>query len=44
VRKVLYFLGQLSDRDVEWLIARGIKQRVPAGSRFDLALERLLSW
>jgi CRP-like cAMP-binding protein len=32
VRKVLYLLGQLSDLDVEWLIARGVKQQVPAGA------------
>jgi bacteriocin-type transport-associated protein len=32
VRKVLYLLGQLTDLDVEWLIARGAKQQVTAGT------------
>lgn len=32
MRKVLYLLGQLSDVDVEWLIAKGKKERIPAGT------------
>jgi bacteriocin-type transport-associated protein len=32
MRKVLYLLGQLSDSDVEWLIIRGRRQRIPAGT------------
>jgi CRP/FNR family transcriptional regulator, cyclic AMP receptor protein len=32
VRKILFLLGQLSDLDVEWLTAKGIKQRVPTGT------------
>jgi CRP-like cAMP-binding protein len=32
MRKVLYFLGQLSDTDVEWLIRHGARQQVPAGA------------
>ncbi len=31
MRKVLYILGQLSDSDVEWLIATGSKNRLCAG-------------
>jgi CRP-like cAMP-binding protein len=31
VRKALYLLGQLNDGDVEWLIARGARVRVPTG-------------
>jgi bacteriocin-type transport-associated protein len=31
MRKALYLLGQLSDADVEWMIAEGAKERVPAG-------------
>lgn len=33
MRKVLYILGQLDDRDVQWLAQAGIKRRVPAGHR-----------
>jgi bacteriocin-type transport-associated protein len=32
MRKVFFLLGQLSDLDVEWLLARGARQRVPAGT------------
>jgi CRP-like cAMP-binding protein len=32
MKKVLYLLGQLSDTDVEWLIARGTRQTIPAGT------------
>jgi CRP/FNR family transcriptional regulator, cyclic AMP receptor protein len=32
MRKVLYLLGQLTDADVEWLIANGARQRVAAGT------------
>lgn len=32
MRKVLFLFGQLSDGDVEWLFAHGLKQRVPAGT------------
>lgn len=32
MRKILYFLGQLSDSDLDWLIAQGIKKRLPPGS------------
>lgn len=31
MRKVLYILGELSDTDVEWLIATGMKQNLDAG-------------
>ena len=31
MRKVLYLLGQLSDGDVEWLIAAGVKEKLPPG-------------
>ena len=31
MRKALYLLGQLSDTDVEWMIAEGARQRIPAG-------------
>jgi CRP-like cAMP-binding protein len=32
MRKVLYLLGQLSDTDLEWLIAAGTRERVRAGT------------
>ena len=32
MRKVLYLLGELNDDDVEWLIANGTRQAVPAGA------------
>ena len=32
MRKVLYILGQLGDEDIEWLIANGRRERVPAGA------------
>ena len=32
MRKVLYLLGHLSDSDLEWMITRGSKRRVPAGT------------
>ncbi len=32
MRKVLCLLGQLSDTDIEWLMAHGRKVRVPAGT------------
>ncbi|MGN6136898.1 MAG: cyclic nucleotide-binding domain-containing protein, partial [Aureliella sp.] len=31
MRKVLYLFGQLNDSDLDWLIARGAKQRVSPG-------------
>ncbi len=31
MRKVLYILGGLDDNDVEWLIARGERRRLPSG-------------
>jgi CRP/FNR family cyclic AMP-dependent transcriptional regulator len=32
MRKALYLLGQLSDADVEWMIAHGRRERVRAGT------------
>lgn len=32
MRKVLYLLGQLSDADLEWLVAVGRKRDIPAGT------------
>src|SRR5437870_2515256 len=32
MKKVLYLLGQLSDTDVEWLIAHGSRQHVAPGT------------
>ncbi len=32
MRKVLYLLGELNDDDVEWLIANGTRQAIPAGA------------
>jgi CRP/FNR family cyclic AMP-dependent transcriptional regulator len=32
MKRVLYLLGQLSDLDVEWMMAKGRKERVPAGT------------
>ncbi len=32
MRKALYLLGQLSDNDVEWMIAEGARQRVADGT------------
>ena len=32
MRKALFFLGILSDSDIEWLISNGVKRRVAAGS------------
>ncbi|HIJ97287.1 MAG TPA: cyclic nucleotide-binding domain-containing protein [Desulfuromonadales bacterium] len=31
MRKVLYILGQLSDREVEWLAANGTRRSIPKG-------------
>jgi bacteriocin-type transport-associated protein len=31
MRKVLFILGQLDDADIEWLIANGSKEQIPAG-------------
>lgn len=31
-RKVLFILGELSDRDLDWMIATGHKKEVPAGT------------
>jgi CRP-like cAMP-binding protein len=31
MRHVLYILGDLDDDDVEWLLATGVRQRVPSG-------------
>lgn len=33
MRKVLYILGHLDDRDVDWLAHSGVKRCVPAGER-----------
>jgi CRP-like cAMP-binding protein len=32
MRKALYFLGVLSDTDIEWIIRNGTRARVPAGA------------
>jgi len=32
MRKALFFLGILSDGDIEWIIRNGTKKRVPAGT------------
>ena len=32
MRKVLFLFGELDDDDVEWMMATGRKQRIPAGS------------
>lgn len=32
MRKVLFLLGHLTDSDLEWMIARGQRQRIPAGT------------
>lgn len=32
MRKALYILGQLSDQDMEWLVAKGNKLKIPFGS------------
>ena len=32
MKKVLYIFGQLTDEDIEWLIANGKKERFMAGS------------
>jgi CRP-like cAMP-binding protein len=32
MRKVLYLLGQLDDRDVEWMIQKGKKERLQRGT------------
>ncbi len=32
MRKVLYILGELSDLDVDWMIAQGRKETVPGGA------------
>ncbi len=32
MRKILFLLSELSDSDLDWLIARGDKQRLPAGT------------
>jgi CRP/FNR family transcriptional regulator, cyclic AMP receptor protein len=31
MRKILFFLGQMNDSDVEWIIRHGRRQQVPAG-------------
>jgi len=33
MRRVLYLLGQLSDENIEWMIARGRREQAPAGTR-----------
>jgi len=33
MRKVLYILGQLTDRDVEWLATNGSRRTIPAGQK-----------
>ncbi len=32
MRRVLYMLGQLSDENIEWMIAKGKKKRAPVGT------------
>jgi CRP-like cAMP-binding protein len=32
MRKALFFLGILSDSDIEWIIRNGVKSRVPSGT------------
>jgi CRP/FNR family transcriptional regulator, cyclic AMP receptor protein len=32
LKKVLYFLGLLDDRDVDWLVRAGVKRTVPSGT------------
>jgi CRP-like cAMP-binding protein len=32
MRKILYLLGQLNDRDLEWMLATGRKETVPGGT------------
>lgn len=33
MRKVLYILGQLTDREVEWLAANGTRRTIPGGQK-----------
>jgi hypothetical protein len=32
MRRVLYLLGQLSDENIEWMIAQGKRENIPAGT------------
>jgi CRP/FNR family cyclic AMP-dependent transcriptional regulator len=32
MRRVLYMLGQLSDENIEWMIAKGKRENIPAGT------------
>ena len=32
MRKILYFLGTLTDSDLDWLITQGVKTRLVPGS------------
>ena len=32
MRKVLFILGQLDDRDIEWMLAKGHRQELSAGT------------
>ncbi len=32
MRHVLYLLGQLSDENIEWVIAQGTRENIPAGT------------
>lgn len=32
MKKVLYLLGQLTDTDVEWMIAKGVKEQISPGA------------
>ncbi|MGD0547657.1 MAG: cyclic nucleotide-binding domain-containing protein [Terracidiphilus sp.] len=32
MRKALFFLGVLSDTDIEWIIRNGVKEHIPAGA------------
>ncbi len=33
MKRVLFFLGQLNDRDVEWMIHNGSKLGLPSGHK-----------
>ncbi len=32
MRRVLCLLGQLSDENIEWMIAQGTRENIPAGT------------
>ena len=44
LKKVLYFLGTLDDRDIDWLVRNGVREAIPAQTpiiREGHAIERL---